>query len=158
MSWPGARDGYPEVELKIMDLDEETEAIAYCEDRFGPDGSGYFEEEPLDWPEPDEEFLADEEMSEHLVHAMGEAFTQGVSGFAQDMVIQGQPWPFAPAEISCPVRVVHGEFDDVTPMAHSRHTADLIPGSELEIIDGHGHASILGEMPRLTADFVEMLE
>lgn len=74
-----------------MDLDDETEAIAYCEDRFGPDGSGFFEEDPLDWPEPDEAFLANEEMSEYLTRAMGEAFAQGVVGYAQDMVIQGQP-------------------------------------------------------------------
>jgi len=154
MSWSDARTGYPKVELEIMEFDDEAEAIAYCEDRFGPDGSGFFEEDPLDWPKPDEEFLADEEMSAHVVRTMGEAFSQGVAGYAQDMVIQGRPWPFDPVDISCAVRVVHGELDDLTPLAHSRHTAELIPNAEFEIVTGHGHASIMDEFPRRTADFV----
>lgn len=157
MSWSPASDGYPEVELDIMDLDSEAEAIAYCRDRFGADGSGFFEEDPLPWPEPDAAFLADEEMSEHLSRAMEEAFAQGVTGYAQDMVIQGRPWPFDPAAIECPVRVLHGERDDITPMAHSRHTAAVIPDAEFEIVPHHGHASIMDDIPRLTAAFVSQV-
>lgn len=158
MSWPDVREGYPEVELEIMDLNDEDEAIGYCENRFGPDGSGFFEEEPLEWPEPDEAFLADKEMSDHLARAMGEAFVQGVTGYAQDMIVQGRPWPFDPADVECPVRVVHGELDTLVPMAHSRHTAESIPDSELKVHPGHGHASILDEIPHLTFEFVESLE
>lgn len=157
MSWPDAQSGYPEIELDIMEFADETDAIAYCEDRFGPDGSGFFEEDPLDWPEPDEEFMADEEMREQVMRTMGEAFAQGVAGYAQDMVIQGRPWPFDPTEISCPVRVVHGELDDLTPLSHSRHTAELIPEAELEIAPGHGHASIMDAFPQLTDEFVQSL-
>lgn len=153
-SWPEAREGYPAVELAIMDLEDEAEATAYCEERFGPDGSGFFEEDPLDWPEPDEAFMADKEMRDHMMRTMGAAFAQGVAGYAQDMVIQGRPWPFDPEEITCPVQVVHGELDDITPMAHSRYTAHIIPGANFETVSGHGHASILDEMPRLTAEFI----
>ena len=153
MSWPPASDGYPEVELEIMALDGEAVAIEYCRDRFGVDGGGFFDEDPLTWPEPDEVFLADEEMGQHLTRAMGEAFAQGVAGYAQDMIVQGRPWPFNPAAISCPVRVLHGELDDITPMAHSRHTARVIPDAEFDTVAGHGHASIMDEIPRLTAAF-----
>ena len=155
MSWHDAHIGYPEVELDIMAFADETDAVAYCEERFGQDGSGFFDEDPLDWPEPDEEFLADEEMSEHVVRTMSEAFAQGIAGYAQDMVIQGRPWPFDPTDISCSVRVVHGELDDLSPLAHSRHTAELIPDAEFEIVPGHGHASIMDEFPQLTDDFVQ---
>ena len=158
MTWPPARDGYPAVELDIMDVETEAEALAYCEDRFGPDGSGFFDEDPLEWPEPDEAFLADETMSEHLTHTMAEAFAQGVAGYAQDVFVQGQPWPFDPAAISCPVRVVHGELDDLLPMAHSRHTAELIPGTDLDIVPGHGHVSILDEMPERTVNLVQSVK
>ena len=154
MSWPEAAEGYPAVELDIMALDDEAAAITYCRERFGSDGSGYFEEDSLEWPEPDEALLSDERMGEHLAQAMGEAFAQGVDGYAQDMIVQGQPWPFDPEAIDPPVRVLHGELDDLVPMAHSRHTAELIPGAELVILPGHGHVSVLDELPALAGEFV----
>lgn len=154
MSWPRARDGFPEVEVTIMDLADEAAAVEWCTEQFGADGSGFLEHDPLEWPEPDEAFLAEESMSQHLVTVTEEAFAQGVAGYAQDLVVQGRPWPFDPAEIRCPVHVRHGEFDDLVPMDHSRHTAELIPGATFDTVAGHGHASILDEFPRLTADLV----
>ena len=157
MSWPEAAEGYPAVELEIMALDDEAAAIDFCAERFGPDGSGYFEEDPFEWPEPDEAFLSDERTGAHLAQAMGEAFAQGVDGYAQDMIVQGQPWPFEPESIDAPVRVLHGELDDLVPMAHSRHTAAMIPDAELEILPGHGHLSVLDEFPALAGEFVRSL-
>lgn len=68
---------------------------------------------------------------------------------------QAGPWPFDPAEISWPVRVIHGEREDLSPIAHSRHTAEHILGAEFKTVEGHGHASVLGELPRLTPDFMQ---
>lgn len=154
MSWSGASEGYPEVELAIMNLDGEKSAIDWCTDEFGPDGHKFYDNEPLDWPEPDEEFLADDSKSAHLAKAMNEAFAQGVEGYAQDIIVQGREWPFDPGDIQCPVHVVHGERDTLVPMSQSRHTADLIPTATLKTVEGHGHASILDEFPRLTAELI----
>jgi pimeloyl-ACP methyl ester carboxylesterase len=46
-----------------------------------------------------------------------------------------------------PVDVVHGELDTLVPIAHSRHTAELVPGSTLRLLPGHGHLTILSELP-----------
>lgn len=155
MSWENAREGYPSLELQIMDLGDEEAATEWCTEQFGSDGSGFFEEDQLDWPEPDEEFLANETKGTHLEKVMTEAFTQGVAGYAQDMIVTGREWPFDPADIHCPVHVAHGDRDDIVPLAHSRHTADVIPTAKLKIVEGHGHASIMDEMPRLTAELID---
>lgn len=155
MSWAKAREGYPSLELQVMDREDEEAAIDWCAEQFGSDGSGFSEADPVDWPAPDEEFLADETKSNHLEMAMNEAFAQGVAGYAQDIIVTGRAWPFDPSEIRCPVDVVHGKMDDIVPKSHSRHTADVIPTATLRMVPGHGHASIMGELPRLTADFVE---
>jgi pimeloyl-ACP methyl ester carboxylesterase len=41
--------------------------------------------------------------------------------------------------IRCPVQVLCGREDRITPLNCSRHLAENIPGASLEIIDGAGH-------------------
>jgi pimeloyl-ACP methyl ester carboxylesterase len=50
------------------------------------------------------------------------------------------------------VRVLHSEADNLVPLAHAPHTAELIPGSVLEILPGHGHLSMFNEFPRVIAE------
>jgi pimeloyl-ACP methyl ester carboxylesterase len=59
--------------------------------------------------------------------------------------------PSGPSRISVPVDVVHGDLDTLVPIAHSRHTARLIPGSTFRALPGHGHLTILSELPRIAA-------
>lgn len=155
MTWTNAREDYPPVELTVMDLGEEDAAIDWCIEEFGPGGSRFFEGEPMEWPDPDAAFLDDDDNRAHLTTAMKEAFAQGVTGYAQDMIVKSREWPFDPGKIRCPVRVVHGDHDDIVPIAHSRHTAEIIPTARMDIVEGHGHASIADEIPRLTAELVE---
>jgi hypothetical protein len=55
--------------------------------------------------------------------ARAEAFRQGVVRYAQDILVQGRPWPFDPTTIASPFDVVHGELDTLLPLAHSRRNA-----------------------------------
>jgi pimeloyl-ACP methyl ester carboxylesterase len=73
------------------------------------------------------------------------------------MTVQGRPWTFDPAAITAPVVVVHGEEDHLVPLSHSRHTAELIPGSELRMIAGRGHLSLIDEFPTLAAELATVL-
>lgn len=152
MAWPGAWDGYlegrPEVEL--MHLPDEHAVGARCAERFGADGSGFFAE-PFELPEPDLALLADEAVERALGAAVAEAFRQGVTGYAQDVYLEGRGWPFDPRRIAVPIDVVHGERDTLVPMAHSRHTAELIPGSTFRALPRHGHLTILSELPAAAA-------
>lgn len=147
MGWSGAWRGYNDMEGELMRISDEATAIAWCVERFGEDGSGFFAAADFKLAEQDEAFFTDEQIARKLAPARAEAFRQGVIGYAQDIVIQGQPWPFDPSAIGVPIDVVHGDSDAVVPLAHSRHTAELIPGANLRVLPGHGHFTILAELP-----------
>jgi pimeloyl-ACP methyl ester carboxylesterase len=145
-AWPAAWEGYLEDEVALMRMPDESAAVAWCAERFGADGTGFFEA-PFPFPEPDQAVLSDARFGE----ALAEALRQGVAGYARDVYVQGRPWPFDPSRIAVPVEVAHGELDTLLPMAHSRHTAELIPGASLHTYPGHGHLTILAELPRIAS-------
>jgi pimeloyl-ACP methyl ester carboxylesterase len=149
MAWEGAWQGCSPLEGQLMRLPDEEAALASCIERFGVNGSRFAA--AFDWevPEPDIRLYADEEILSVLAAANAEAFRQGVVGYAQDMYVQGQPWPFDPAAITVPVHLVHGELDTVVAPAHSRHTAELIPESTLHMLPGHGHLTIMDDFPAM---------
>ncbi len=153
MSWAGARDGYLDSELAIMVLDGPDDAVARCIEHYGEDGSHFFEGE-LDLGPTDNAWLSVESNAAALLAAMGEAFRQGVVGYAHDIWVQGRPWSFDMSTISCPVIVAHGEDDHLVPLAHSRHTASMIPGAQLRIIPGVGHLGLVDEFPRLATEIL----
>ena len=151
MGWPGAWDGYVESERQLMRLPGEDAAIAWCVERFGADGSGFESASDFEFPEPDRALFADPDAGPAIAAAVQEAFRQGVAGYAQDMIVQGRPWPFDPGSITVPVHVVHGERDATVPPAHSRHTAEVIRTATLHLLPGHGHMTTLGALPALVS-------
>jgi pimeloyl-ACP methyl ester carboxylesterase len=148
MSWPGASDGYLESELDIMAMDDEAAAVAWCEEHYGADGSGFLSGD-LDLGDVDNAFLADDAHLASLIDAIGEAFRQGVVGYAHDITVQGRPWSFDPGAITARTLVVHGDDDRLVPLAHSERTAHLVSGAELRVIVGCGHLSLVTQLPVL---------
>ncbi len=62
---------------------------------------------------------------------------------------------------SAPTLIVWGENDRMIPAAHGRHTAEVIPGSRLEIFPDAGHFPFLDEPVRFTQvllDFIATTE
>lgn len=88
---------------------------------------------------------------------VGEAFRQGVGGYAQDITLQGGPWSFDTGAIVAPVWIVHGGAETVVPVAHTRHTAELIPMAKLLTLPDEGHISIVTKIPELTTELVAPL-
>jgi pimeloyl-ACP methyl ester carboxylesterase len=156
-AWPGAWEGYPENEGTLMRIGDETEAVAWCEARYGPDGSGFMGGGLGDLAPPDQAALQDEALATRLMTSVGEAFRQGVGGYAQDITLQGRPWSFNTGAIVAPVWIVHGEADTVVPVAHARHTAELIRTAKLMTWPDEGHISILTRIPELTSELVAPL-
>lgn len=156
--WSGAWDGYPEGdEALLMRIGDEAAAVAWCEARYGPDASGFLAGELGELAPADRAALDDEALATALGATMSEAFRQGVGGYSQDLVVQGTAWSFDPSTIVAPFWVVHGEADTLTPVAHARHTAEVIPNATLVIRPGQGHISILAEIPELAVQLVEAL-
>jgi pimeloyl-ACP methyl ester carboxylesterase len=152
MAWPGAWSDYLEgrKELEIMRAPDERAALASCAEHFGADGSGFFTER-FELPEPDTALLADEAAEQALTAALTEAFRQGIAGYAQDVYLEGRGWCFDPSRIAAPVAVLHGELDTLVPIAHSRHTAEVIASSTFRTLPGHGHLTIVSELPTTAA-------
>jgi pimeloyl-ACP methyl ester carboxylesterase len=80
-----------------------------------------------------------------------------VGGYAQDATLQARAWTFDPGAIGVPVSVLHGQADAIVPVAHARHTADLVPTASLRIWPEHGHLTIASEIPSLAATLVSGL-
>jgi pimeloyl-ACP methyl ester carboxylesterase len=155
MGWSAAYHDFPDdAEKTIMQIGDEDEALAWCEDRYGTDGARFFDD-PLDLSPPDSALFTDEAFMTAIMPTFGEAFRQGVGGFAQDITVQGQAWPFDVASITCEMRVYHGEQDTLVPVSHGRHTAEMIEGSTLVVFPEHGHISMITEIPHISADLVD---
>lgn len=119
ITWPPAWDGYLESEIQLMRLPDENAALAWRVNRWGADGSGFLVE-PFDLPEP-----------------FTEGFRQGVTGYAQDICVQGRPWPFDPGRISAPIHFVHGEQDTIqsSPSCRRSRRHSCAPGAtDLRVI------------------------
>lgn len=157
MAWPEAWNLAFEPEIVMMRMPDEQSISARCEELFGADGSGFLRSPGLELPEPDMALFSDENTAEALLPSYTEAFRQGVGGYAQDIFVQGRAWPFAPSSITAPTVVAHGELDTIIPVAHSRHTAELIPGASLRILPGHGHLTASAELPGLCAELIQSL-
>jgi pimeloyl-ACP methyl ester carboxylesterase len=152
MGWSAAYDEFPDGDEKtIMRLGSEDDALAWCEDRYGGDGARFFDEE-MHLSPPDAALFADEAFMGGIMPTFSEAFRQGVSGFAQDITVQGRPWPFDLAGIRCRMHVYHGGQDTMVPVGHGRHTADLVENSVLTILPEHGHISMITEIPRISTE------
>jgi pimeloyl-ACP methyl ester carboxylesterase len=91
-------------------------------------------------------------MASAFATSVAEAFRQGVAGYAQDITVEGQPWTFPTKAITAPVRILHRGGDTIVPIAHARHTAEIIPTADLVTWPDHGHISIVAEIPQLCAD------
>lgn len=154
MGWPGAWEGFLESEAALMRIRDARAGVAWCVEQFGADGSRFGDAAGFALPAPDEDFLGEPANAGAMAANLEEAFRQGVVGYAQDILLQGAPWPFDPGQIRVLVDVVHGDSDTVVPVAHSRHTAERIPGAMFRPLPGHGHLSVLSEIPELASALV----
>lgn len=84
-------------------MSEEKELAAWCDEHFGADGSGFLTASGIELPGPDNALFADANAAAALTSTVAEAFRQGVAGYAQDVFIQGRPWPFDPGRIAISV-------------------------------------------------------
>ena len=79
----------------------------------------------------------------HWMAAVPATFENGLDGYADDRLADGPGWiTFDVTDITCPVIVLHGAADIIADPIHARHTAAIVPGAELHILDDLGHFSI----------------
>lgn len=59
--------------------------------------------------------------------------------------------------IRCPTLVVAAELDTLKPVEVSRRIADAIPGAELVVLEGAGHAVVVEQPARISAELLRFL-
>jgi pimeloyl-ACP methyl ester carboxylesterase len=67
----------------------------------------------------------------------------GTGGMVDDDLAYVAPWGFAPADVTMPTLLLHGERDRMVPSAHSEWLAARLPSAELWLEPGEGHVSVL---------------
>jgi pimeloyl-ACP methyl ester carboxylesterase len=132
---------------RLWSASDREAAIAAATDVLGADGSKMLTQAQTGAPMPaaDLALMQDSAWMAGMLEAMREMFTFGTQGYADDRIADGVGWgSFDVARIRCPVVVLHGEEDNVVPVAHARHTAAIVPGATLRIVPALGHMSIFG--------------
>jgi proline iminopeptidase len=58
-------------------------------------------------------------------------------------------------QIGAPTLVIHGAADPLVPVEHGRHTAELVPGAELLVVEEMGHAMEPYFLPEITGALLD---
>ena len=65
----------------------------------------------------------------------------------------GPGWgSFDVSAVRAPAIVLHGREDSIVDVAQAAHTASLVPGARLEVVDGLAHLSIVMRIPATLAE------
>jgi pimeloyl-ACP methyl ester carboxylesterase len=86
-----------------------------------------------------------------LAGVAGQAMEEGDDGMVEDLLAGAQGWGFAPADITVPVLIVHGDMDRMVPSAHGEWLAAHCPAAELRLAPGAGHITVLDSAPAALA-------
>ena len=145
MSWaPGrATMHHPQVHA-VWDAPDRDAAIAASIEAYGENGSKMLDGgmAPV-LAELDARLFADPAWMTPAMEGFGQNFTFGLQGYADDRIADSPGWASLDVtRISCPVSVLHGTEDKLVAVIQAEHTAAIVPGAELVLMDGHGHFSI----------------
>lgn len=95
-------------------------------------------------PEGDKIAFASPGMEAMFLDDLNTAAAHGGLGAATaDLVLFGRSWGFSVADITVPVRFWHGDADQIVPLAHAQHLAELVPDAELHVRPGESHLGTL---------------
>ena len=141
----------------IWSARDRDDALRIATDTFGADGTKMMTQvggTPL--PPSDLAFFNDPTAMAGFLAGLPAMFAHGPQGYADDRLADGPGWgSFDVAAVRCPVTVLHGGSDSIVPVAHAHHTAAIVPGAKLRVLDELGHFSIIGavvgalaELPR----------
>jgi pimeloyl-ACP methyl ester carboxylesterase len=149
MRWPEGRARQLPLMGGIWDAPDREAALAVAVGQFGADGSKLFtppaDAPPL--PPADLALLTDPAWGAAMAEAAPAMFAQGVAGYVDDRIADGVGWvSFDAGAVRAPTIVLHGSEDSIVDVAQAHHTASLVPGARVKIVDGLAHLSIMGQI------------
>jgi pimeloyl-ACP methyl ester carboxylesterase len=118
--------------------------------RYHSDPAGFQRQFAGGLPASDRAIVERPEVAAAFDRAMEETLRQGPYALAHDINLVAGPWP-ALEEITCPVRIVHGDQDGIAPLAMAHHLRAALPHATFEVMPGAGHmlaADVAGVLRR----------
>ncbi len=157
MRWPeGRRLADSPMTTGVWDAPDREAAIAYAVEAVGEDGSKMFEPpegETLPLPPADLALFTDPAWLAGFAEAGAEMFAHGVLGYVDDRRADGPGWgSFDVGAVRAPTIVLHGREDSIVDVAQAAHTASLVPGARLKVVDELAHLSIASKIPETLAE------
>src|SRR5215218_5918013 len=157
MRWPeGRRLADSPMTTGVWDAPDREAAIAYAVQAVGEDGSKMFEPpegESLPLPPADLALFTDPAWLAGFAEAGAAMFAQGVLGYVDDRRADGPGWcSFDVGAVRAPTIVLHGREDSIVDVAQAAHTASLVPGARLKVVDELAHLSIASKIPETLAE------
>jgi pimeloyl-ACP methyl ester carboxylesterase len=157
MRWPeGRRLQEDLMTTGLWDAPDRDAAIAIAIDVAGEDGSKMFDPSQSDGPElppADMALFSDPAWLAGFGEAMAAMFAHGVVGYVDDRLADGVGWgSFDVGAVRAPTIVLHGREDSIVDVAQAAHTASLVPGARLNVVDGLAHLSIVLRVPETLAE------
>jgi pimeloyl-ACP methyl ester carboxylesterase len=100
-------------------------------------------------PQSDREVMERPEMKAMFAADIIRATRAGLRGPVWDLHLFTRPWEFSPRDIDVPIRIWHGDIDQIVPLSHSVHLAEIIPDCELFVIPRMGHFAGFTSAPQV---------
>ena len=73
-----------------------------------------------------------------------------------DAVLFTRDWGFSLRDITVPIRFWHGDADNLVPLAHARHVAELVADAELRVRPGESHLGALDAGEEIFAELLSL--
>lgn len=102
----------------------------------------------------DRAIMARPAVREMFVRSYTEAARQGVTAFADEVILASKPWGFPLREITVPVHLWHGEEDHNTPIAMAHAMAAAIPNCRTTFLPGEGHLFLFERWGEILGDLL----
>jgi pimeloyl-ACP methyl ester carboxylesterase len=157
MRWPeGRRLQEGPMTTGLWDAPDRDAAIAIAIEVAGEDGSKMFDPSQSDGaelPAADMALFTDPAWLAGFGDAMSQMFAHSVTGYVDDRLADGVGWvSFDVGAVRAPTIVLHGREDSIVDVAQAAHTASLVPGARLKVVDGLAHLSIVLKVPEALAE------
>jgi pimeloyl-ACP methyl ester carboxylesterase len=135
---------------------DRDEAVAIAREIFGEHGENIVPPRgPAGVDTSDAALFATPDFLAWWIASVPEMFTNGVVGYVDDRLADRDGWgTFDVTRITCPVTVLHGARDGMLPVANAHHTAAMVPGATLRVLDDLGHISSLSKAVEVTSELL----
>lgn len=113
------------------------------------DAAGFFDKSFAEMCAADQEVLSEPGLRQQMIDNSAELYRQGGRGLYDEALVLARRWGFEPRSIRVPVRIWHGEQDEVVPVAMARYLAREIPTARPMFFENEGHHLLYRRWPQI---------